>query len=139
MDTDESIIVTGKSATILVVEDSSMNQMLLEIMLRRQNYNVMIASNGVEALEMLRACSIDLVLSDIMMPEMNGYELLEKIRASKDLQHMPVVLMTAGGRASLSDMAVKAGADGFLSHPFSSLDLQLMISRYVRQYQTVSS
>ncbi len=130
--------VSGNSATILVVEDSSMNQMLIEIMLRRLNYNVIIASSGEEALDLLQKCAVDLVLSDIMMPEMNGIELLECIRASRDFSRLPVVLMTAGGRASLSTEAMKEGADDFLSHPFSSLDLQQTLSRFIH-CQAVSS
>ncbi len=138
MDTRENI-VSISSATILVVEDSSMNQMLLEIMLRRLNYNVMIASSGGEALDLLKNYTIDLVISDIMMPEMSGIELLEKIRASKEFSRLPVLMMTAGARASLSDTAMRLGANGFLSHPFSSLDLQQILNRFVRQSQMVSS
>ncbi len=123
--------VSEKMATILVVEDSSMNQMLIDIMLRRLNHNVIIVSNGKEAIAVLQETSVDLVLSDIMMPEMDGFELLEKIRSSEDSNHMPVVLMTAGGVISLSNKAAKEGADGFLSHPFSSIELQQMISRFV--------
>ncbi len=135
MDTHENNLTS--SATILVVEDSSMNQMLIEIMLRRLNYNVIITSSGIEALDLLEKSHIDLVLSDIMMPEMNGYELLERIRTSKNLCHLPVVMMTAGGRASLSDKAVRMGADGFLSHPFSSIDLHQMINRFTGPSQSI--
>ncbi len=131
--------VGRNSGTILVVEDSSMNQMLIEIMLRRLNYNVIIVCSGEEALDLLPKVEVDLVLSDIMMPEMTGIELLESIRASRDFSRLPVVLMTAGGRASLSEQAMKYGADGFLSHPFSSLDLQQMLNRFVHCQAASSS
>ncbi len=121
--------VSNRKPTILIVEDNSMNQMLLEIMLRRLRYEVCIVSSGQEALTLLREKPIDLVISDIMMPEMDGFELLQNIHSGSNSNPIPVILMTAGGRIALSGKALEKGADGFLCHPFSSIELDQMVSR----------
>ncbi len=119
-----------KSATVLVVEDNDMTQMLLEVMLKRLNHRAILACDAKQALDILETNPVDLVLSDINMPSMDGIQLLEKIRSQFSYLHVPVVLMTAAGRTSLSNEAMKKGADGFLVHPFSSIELQQMVSRF---------
>ncbi len=126
--------LNGKSATVLVVEDNDMNQMLLEVMLKRLNHKAIFACDGKEALEILETNPVDMVLSDINMPYMDGIQLLEKIRSLYSFMHVPVVLMTAAGRTSLSNEAMKKGADGFLVHPFSSIELQQMVNRFTCSY-----
>src|SRR5512133_1203001 len=101
MDTSKKDVNT-KIATVLVVEDCGMNQMLLEIMLHRLNHKVLFAYDGQEAMKVLQNTPVDLVLSDIMMPQMDGFELLDNIHAKMGRNHVPVVLMSAGGKVSLS-------------------------------------
>jgi len=110
-----------------------MNQMLVEVMLHRLNHEVLLASDGREALELLHSNHVDLVLSDINMPDVNGFELLSKIRSDQALEHIPVILMTAGGKFSVTDEAMVRGADGFLTHPFSSIELKQLINRLTSQ------
>jgi CheY-like chemotaxis protein len=121
----------GRPATILVVEDSGMNQMLLEVMLHRLNHEVLLAFNGCEALEVLHSSPVDLVLSDINMPKMDGFELLAQIRADQRLKHIPVILMTAGGKYSIIGNAVARDENGFLSHPFSSIELKQILNKFI--------
>ena len=78
---------------ILVVEDVKNLKKLIKITLTKENYTVYEASNGEDALEMLDTNYVDLIISDIMMPEMNGYELIRELRASK--YKMPIMLITA--------------------------------------------
>ena len=133
MDTSKKDVNT-KIATVLVVEDCGMNQMLLEIMLHRLNHKVLFAYDGQEAMKVLQDTPVDLVLSDIMMPQMDGFELLDNIHAKMGRNHVPVVLMSAGGKVSLSNEAINRGADGFLSHPFSSIELQQMLNQFTNSH-----
>src|SRR5690606_15926785 len=86
-------------------------------------YTVAVATHGLEALEMARENVPDLILSDVMMPHMNGYELCRAVRADAALQHVPLVLITS--KASLDDKieGLEAGADDYLTKPFNAQEL----------------
>jgi CheY-like chemotaxis protein len=86
-----------QNATLLVVYDNEMNRDVLTRRLERQGYTVETAVNGREAMEFLQSdpSGVDLVLLDIMMPEMNGYEVLEQVKADEVLRHIPVIMITA--------------------------------------------
>lgn len=108
----------GNSTTILVVEDSTE---IREYLVRnlRQTFSVLSAGNGVEALETLAQNSCDVVISDIMMPEMDGYELLQKIREDAMLCHIPVIMLSALDSTDSKIKAMRCGADAFIEKPFS--------------------
>jgi two-component system, chemotaxis family, chemotaxis protein CheY len=110
-------------ATILVVDDASLTRLLLEVMLQRLNHTVLFADNGEEALEILASREVQLVISDINMPYMDGLALLDVLRADDLHQDLPVVMMTASGLEEISRNALKKGASAFLHQPFSSWDL----------------
>lgn len=80
---------------LLVVDDDATNRDVLSRRLKLQSHGVMTASNGRDALQMMRESSFDLVLLDIMMPDMNGYEVLGHIKADDRLQHIPVIMISA--------------------------------------------
>lgn len=106
-------------ARILVVDDNEANRDLLARRLQREGHATESAGNGREALAMLLASPFDLVLLDVMMPEMNGYELLEQLRADAVLQHLPVVLISALDDVDSVAKAIELGADDYLPKPFN--------------------
>ena len=86
----------SQPARILVVDDNEDNRYTLKRRLRREGYeNVAIATNGREALELIASQRFDLVLLDVMMPQMNGYEVLERLKSDDVLRHVPVIMVSA--------------------------------------------
>jgi len=118
------------SARILVVDDIAPNVKLLEAKLTSEYYDVITAMSGPEALEKIKAESPDLVLLDIMMPGMDGFEVCRKIKADPALVHIPVIMVTALTDAEDKVRGLDAGADDFLSKPID--DTSLMARVYGR-------
>ncbi|MDG6348369.1 SpoIIE family protein phosphatase [Luteimonas sp. 8-5] len=115
----ELALAGGDGARILVVDDNEMNRDMLARRLLRQGHEVETAIHGREALSMLQASAFDLVLLDIMMPEMNGYELLEHLRGDPAFQHLPVILISALDDADSVVKGIEMGADDHLPKPFN--------------------
>ncbi|MEZ4591772.1 MAG: response regulator [Chloroflexota bacterium] len=107
--------------TVLVVDDSPTIQRTLSFMLRRMGHTPLTAPNGREALHQLERNKIDIIISDINMPEMDGWALLSTIRERDNLQHIPVVLLTDTGEWQHDNR--HQGADAFLTKPISSHQL----------------
>ena len=106
--------------TLLVVDDNEDNRYTLTRRLSREGFsNIATATNGREALELLRAKPIDLVLLDIMMPDMNGYEVLEHLKADPQLRHIPVIMISAVDEIESVIRCVELGAEDYLSKPFN--------------------
>jgi two-component system cell cycle response regulator len=105
------------SALVLVVDDNTYNVKLLEARLQVERYEVATAYSGEEALAKLEQCNPDIVLLDVMMPGMDGYEVCRRIRANPPTARLPVVMVTALDKDSDRDMALAAGADDFLTKP----------------------
>jgi class 3 adenylate cyclase len=116
---------------ILVVDDISQNVKLLEALLLPRGYAVASASNGVEALDKLAADDFDLVLMDIVMPEMDGYEACRRIRSDARTQMIPVVMVTASTDAEKLN-AIQAGADDFLQKPLNQAELLARVKSLLR-------
>jgi serine phosphatase RsbU (regulator of sigma subunit) len=112
---------------ILVVDDNEMNRDMLSRRLEKQGHTVDIAVDGREALEKMRAVAYDLVLLDIMMPEMDGYEVLETIKADPALQHVPVVMISAVGEIESVVKCLELGAEDYLPKPFNPVILRARV------------
>ena len=109
---------------ILLVEDHPINQKLATLLLQRQGYAVEIAENGVKALEASSRSTYALILMDLQMPVMNGFEATRLIRAGDGPnKHTPIVALTANAMQSDKDMCLDAGMDDFLTKPFSKQGL----------------
>jgi len=121
----------SERATILVVDDQPPNLRLLEAVLSPQGYQVITASSGEQALELLHSSNIDLVLLDIMMPGIDGYEVCERIRREPSTAFLPVVMITASGDYEKT-RAIKAGADDFVSKPFHQGELLARVASLAR-------
>jgi two-component system, cell cycle response regulator len=120
------------TALILVVDDIPANVKLLEIKLTNEYYDVITASDGAEALQQIVKHKPDLVLLDVMMPGMNGFEVCERIKANIEVSHIPVVMVTA-----LSDVAdrvrgLEVGADDFVSKPINDTALFARVKSLIR-------
>jgi adenylate cyclase len=112
--------VSIADAALLVVDDNEDNRYTLTRRLGREGYaNIATATNGREALELLQAKPIDLVLLDIMMPDMNGYEVLEHLKADPRLRHIPVIMISAVDEIESVIRCVELGAEDYLSKPFN--------------------
>jgi two-component system chemotaxis sensor kinase CheA len=104
----------AETRTVLVVEDSITSRMLLKGILESAGYNVKIAVDGMEAFTLLRAEKFDLVVSDVEMPRLNGFDLTARIRADKKLAELPVVLVTALETREDRERGIDAGANAYL-------------------------
>lgn len=124
--------VDDHAKTLLVVEDNS-DMRTFAVSLLDQDYRIIEAVHGKQALERLAEHHVDLVISDIMMPEMDGIRLLENIRNNEKWQALPVILLTA--RASDEDriQALRARADEYLAKPFNAEELKLKVANLLRR------
>ncbi len=117
-----------RRGAILVVDDNEMNRDMLSRRLQRQGHQTEVAVNGLEALAMIKQHRFDLVLLDIMMPEMNGYEVLEFLKADHNLRHLPVIMITAVDEIESVVRCIELGADDYLPKPFNPVLLKARIN-----------
>ena len=115
------------SISILIVDDESTMRSLLEKILAREGYQMYTASNGVEALEHLSERKFDIVISDMKMPKMGGFELLKHIK--KEYPGAGVIIMTAYGDTYTVKDALLLGADEYITKPFKSYEISLVVER----------
>jgi two-component system chemotaxis response regulator CheY len=121
-------------AKILVVDDTILTQRLLEVMLKRINHTTFTALNGLEALEFLKTTTVDLIITDINMPEMDGFTLLDALRSDKRFKNVPIIVMTASGLPYLPVMVTQRGAAVFLAQPFSSRELTEAVGKCLNSH-----
>jgi class 3 adenylate cyclase len=105
--------------TVLVVDDNEMNRDLLSRRLQRQGHTVVVAGNGVQAMEKVRSHPFDVVLLDIMMPGLNGYEVLEQLKTDPNLRHIPVIMISALDDIDSVIRCIELGAEDYLFKPFN--------------------
>jgi two-component system, sensor histidine kinase and response regulator len=113
--------------TVLVVDDQAMNRDVLSRRLKRQGHTVVTVTNGFDALAAMLETPFDLVLLDIMMPDMDGYEVLRRIKSDERLQHVPVVMISAIDELQSVVRCIAVGADDYLAKPFNPTLLQARI------------
>lgn len=116
------------AALILVVDDNEMNRDMLSRRLKRQEYDVVMAEDGEKALELLQVHNFDLVLLDIMMPKLSGYEVLEQIKKNPATQHLPVIMISAVDDLDSVVKCVEMGAEDYLFKPFNPVLLKARVS-----------
>jgi len=121
---------------ILVVDDDPHIRELLQFYLYRENYRVLEAADGKEALNILDAEDIHLVIVDIMMPNMDGYQLCEEIRSVYDL---PVLMLTAKGEIADKEKAYQAGTDDYVVKPFEPKEVLFRIQALLRRFHLVNT
>src|SRR5512142_1453590 len=111
------------TASVLVVDDVPANVKLLEARLSAEYFDVMTASNGAEALTIAERGECDIVLLDVMMPDMDGFEVCKKLKSNPTTHHIPVVMVTALDQPSDRVRGLEAGADDFLTKPVTDVAL----------------
>jgi len=120
----------------LVVDDFSTMRRILRNLLKELGFmNVQEAEDGVDALAKLRTENFDFVVSDWNMPNMNGIELLQAIRADDKLKHLPVLMVTAEAKRDNIIMAAQAGASGYVIKPFTAATLDEKLMKIFRTMQ----
>ncbi len=118
--------------TILVVDDEADNFDVIEILLYRENYNLLYAPSGVQALEILAAQPVHLALIDWMMPQMDGRSLCQAIKANPDWRSIPLMVVTALNSKEQLAQCLAAGADDFLGKPVNSVELKARTQSLLR-------
>lgn len=114
--------------TILVVDDNEENRLLLQRRLERDGYRVLAVGGGEEALAAAAASDVDVVLLDILMPVVDGYETLARLKADPELRHIPVIMLTSLEEAASISACIEAGAEDHLPKPFDPVLLRARLS-----------
>ena len=118
---------------LLVADFSTMRRVLRGLLKEMGHADAEEAEDGAAALRMLRSGSFDVVVSDIQMPVMNGFELLAAVKADEKLKHLPVLMVTAETRKEDILRAAKEGAAGYIVKPFTRATLEEKVQRIVRK------
>lgn len=132
MNTEASIDENISDSTILIVDDSANNVKYLNSLLTAKGFKTKIASNGLQALEIIGIRSPDLILLDIMMPVMNGFETCRKIKESRKTNEIPVIFLSARNNTSDIIKGFELGASDYVSKPFSNNELIAKIEVHLR-------
>lgn len=127
---------TDNPCLLLVEDNQDMRNFIASLFV---DYQVLQAGNGIQALEILEQQQVDIVISDIMMPKMDGLTLLERIRDQEKFRHLPVLLLTARAADEDRIMALRIRADDYLGKPFSSEELQLRVRNLLEQRNSAHS
>lgn len=117
---------------VLVVEDSVAQREMITDLLRGSGLDVTVASDGVEALELMQAKAPDLIVLDIVMPRMNGYEFCRRIKADPTTQNVPVVMCSSKGEEFDRYWGMKQGADAYIAKPFQPTELVGTVKQLLR-------
>ena len=108
---------------ILIADDEQNIVISIEFLLRREGFEVVVAGDGEEALAKARAERPDLILLDVMMPKMNGFDVCQALRADPELAAMRILMLTAKGRETEVSKGLGLGADAYMTKPFSTKEL----------------
>jgi len=132
MSQEDSGVGEVRRDEILIVDDNSQNAELLEAYLAALDANVRIASDGLEALEQVARCKPDIILLDIMMPRMSGFEVCQRLKKDEQTRNIPIVIVTALNEIGDVERGVDCGADDFLSKPVGKLELLTRVKSLLR-------
>jgi two-component system, chemotaxis family, chemotaxis protein CheY len=118
--------------TILIVDDSESIREVVSFTLENEGYNVLIAVDGTDALRFLNGQNIDLIITDLHMPEMDGITLIKEVRQMPDYQRIPILFLTTESQAAKKMEAKDAGATGWIIKPFVPAKLIAALSKVLR-------
>lgn len=124
-----------ETVNVLLVEDDDNVALTVERCLRRENYKVMLASSGIQALQVARRRAPDLILLDVTMPGMDGYAVCREIRNDAALERVPIIFLTARTRDEDRISGFQAGADDYINKPFNLEELLLRVRAVLRRTQ----
>jgi CheY-like chemotaxis protein len=118
---------------IVVMDDDAGTRMLVSQVLKKDGYDVVAAEDGAKGLALIRQHKPDLVVSDVQMPELNGFEVLEQVRADADVSATPIILLTSLAERTHMRIGMTTGADDYLTKPFTPLELREAVSAQINK------
>lgn len=121
---------------VLIVDDEEFVRQLIQIKLKFCGIETVEAGNGVEAIEKAVSERPDLILLDVMMPKMNGFEACQRLKANPETSHIPIIMLTARGDPSAKERGENAGALEYLTKPFSPQKLAERVLEILKQFET---
>lgn len=116
-------MVAAQTITVLVVDDEQMVQQLIKFKLRSLGYDVVLASNGEEALVRVHERLPDIILLDVLMPVMDGFETLTRLKQNPETANIPVIVLTGQSVEGVVVQGLELGADDYITKPFSPIEL----------------
>ena len=122
----------GKKHRVLIVEDEDNIAIALDYLMSREGYDHYRIANGADAISAIRQTHPDLVLLDVMLPEVSGYEICQEVRADDSLRDVKILMMTARGSALERRKGLALGADGFIAKPFELKELRAEVQRLLQ-------
>ncbi len=117
---------------VLIVDDEKNILISLEFLMEQAGYNLCLANNGEEALEQVAAFEPDLILLDVMMPKINGFEVCRRVRENPHWQQTKIIMLTAKGREVEIAKGLALGADAYITKPFSTKELLAQVRHMLR-------
>ena len=129
----------ARRARILIVDDDANNRLLLQVMLANEGYEIVTASAGTEALDLVQQLPPDLIVLDVMMPGMDGYQVATRIKANPATRHIPVIMLTALSDKNSMMHGLNAGAEEFLTKPVVRAELSVRVKNLLRLAEPGSS
>ncbi len=129
---------TKKIRALVVDDDPNMSRLLVEV-LDGLNYETLKATNGVEALQVLGQEKVDLIFTDIVMPEMDGFELCEEVRLSSELRNLPIVAVSTYTDSHYMTRALLMGANDFLTKPIEASRVETVLARVSLRVEDVEA
>ncbi len=121
---------------VLIIEDEDNIAIALDFLMTREGYTHDRVASGGEAMARIRAMQPDIVLLDVMLPEVSGYEICQEVRADSALDHVKILMMTARGSAMERRKGLALGADGFIAKPFELKELRAEVKRLLEAPST---
>ena len=121
------------SQRILIADDEPNIVISLEFLMKREGFDVQVAMDGEAALQAIAAQLPDLILLDVMLPKLNGFEVCQQIRAKPECQSLKVLMLTAKGRDTEVSKGLALGADAYMTKPFSTRDLVAKVRQLLGQ------
>ena len=132
-------IEKDSTSKILVVEDNQDNREMVVKILKFKGYRVVEAVDGQEAIEMAKKEKTDLILLDIYLPKMDGYEATKRLKADATLRNIPIIALTAHAMKGNMEEILAAGCDGYISKPIDIRELPIHIEHYLKHKQQTLS
>jgi two-component system chemotaxis response regulator CheY len=117
--------------TVLIADDSASVRKFVSLALRLQGHKVIAAVDGMDALEKLSAGKIDLIITDLNMPNVDGYKLIRTIRSSADYQEIPIIILSSLTKEDDVNEGLSSGANSYLAKPFNTKRIQYEVSKYL--------
>lgn len=128
-------MITDNSMKIMVVDDSESVRVLLSLILKNEGFNVTESENGKDALHKLNEVSVDMLITDLYMPEMNGIQLVEKLRSIPKLKLIPVIMVSSENHEPIINKAKEIGVDEWLMKPFIPSDLMNVVRKFTHSQE----